>query len=101
MYYWRQAPPNTAIKEILIKEIELIANGEINLEELSAAIKKTKMGHISIFEDNSKIAYSLGKLYLATEDPEIINNYINLIIEPFEIVFYTNKFIINFIKKTN
>lgn len=63
------------IKAIIFDEIERYRREGITDAELERAERKTKMDIISLFENNQKIAYVLGKLFVATGDENYLFNY--------------------------
>lgn len=69
------------IEAIIAKEIDALANEQATDQEIMRAHKQAQMEHISLFEGNQKIAYELGKIYLATHDENALFNYATLNIE--------------------
>lgn len=74
------AQPNTVedmprIKEIILEEIEKLRVGEISEKELERARRKTNMDLLSLPESNQKLAYMLGKYYLATGSEDFLGHY--------------------------
>lgn len=63
------------IKVIVSQEIERLANEPVSDLELQRATKQSHMEHVALFENNQKIAYELGKIFLSTGDENGINNY--------------------------
>lgn len=63
------------IKKIIAQEIEILATQEVSDLELQRARKQSYMEHIALFENNQKIAYELGKIFLATGDENAIHKY--------------------------
>lgn len=63
------------IRNILFDEINRYREVGITDVELERAERKTKMDIISLFENNQRIAYILGKLFLATGDENYLFNY--------------------------
>lgn len=62
-----------AIKQELL---DIAANG-VTDEELTRAIKQTKIDLYSLLEENESQAYEIGKYFLATGDPDYVFNYLN------------------------
>jgi zinc protease len=69
------------IEAIIAKEIDTLANEQASEQEIMRAHKQAQMEHISLFEGNQKIAYELGKIYLATHDENALFGYPILNIE--------------------
>lgn len=63
------------IRAIVSKEIEKLSQELVSDHELQRAIKQSQMEHQAIFESNQKIAYELGKLFLATGDENSLHAY--------------------------
>ncbi|HBY05849.1 TPA: hypothetical protein DEG75_02790 [Candidatus Dependentiae bacterium] len=63
------------IKEVILEEIEKLRKGEISDKEIARARRKTDMDLLSLPENNQKLAYMLGKYYLATGDDGFLNQY--------------------------
>lgn len=64
------------IRELVQYEVEHYRLHEISDAELSRAQRKTAMDFISLSENNQRLAYMLGKFYLATGDDQYLYNYI-------------------------
>lgn len=65
------------IKTVVEKELQSIAQSGVSVEELSRAIKQTKMGLYNLFEDIEEQAYEIAKYFIATGDPNYIFNYLS------------------------
>jgi zinc protease len=63
------------IEAIIAKEVDTLANEQASEQEIMRAHKQAQMEHISLFEGNQKIAYELGKIYLATHDENALFGY--------------------------
>lgn len=63
------------IKKVIAQEIEMLAVQEVSDLELQRAGKQSYMEHIALFENNQKIAYELGKIFLATGNENAIHDY--------------------------
>ena len=66
------------IEKIIIQEIHRLGNELISDTELERACKQTDMMHISLFENIQKVAYEIGKLYLATKKETALFDYKNI-----------------------
>jgi zinc protease len=60
---------------LIEKEIQDVTTHGPREEEVIRAVKKTKMDHVSLFENNQKLAYLIGKYFLATGDENYILDY--------------------------
>ena len=58
------------------QELQKVAKEGISDEELTRAIKQTKMHLYDLLEDNESQAYEIGKYFLATGDPDYVFNYL-------------------------
>ncbi|HBL98153.1 TPA: hypothetical protein DDZ86_00750 [Candidatus Dependentiae bacterium] len=67
----------TRIEKIILEEIEHYRTHEISNEELERARRKTSMDILSLGENNQRLAYVLGKFYLATGDEKFLEQYAN------------------------
>ena len=67
------------IKQLVLQEIEAIKQNGFALREFERAQKQVHVEHLSIFESNQKIAYEIGKLFLATgkENALLVSNVNN------------------------
>ena len=63
------------IVDIINHELEHLAQVHVNEHELQRAIKKTEVDFLSLQENNQKLAYLLGKFYLATGDENYLTEY--------------------------
>lgn len=63
------------IRTIVSKEIEQLSQVLVSDRELQRAIKQSQLEHVALFESNQKIAYELGKLFLATGDENSLHAY--------------------------
>lgn len=63
------------IKNIIQQEINDIVHAGPTNQELTRAIKKTEMDHLALFENNQKLAYLIGKYFLATGNENYILDY--------------------------
>lgn len=63
------------IKMIVAEEIEKLAQEQISDLELQRASKQSHMEHVALFENNQKIAYELGKVFLSTGDENALKKY--------------------------
>lgn len=63
------------IEAIIAKEVDALAHEKASEQEIMRAYKQAQMEHISLFEGNQKIAYELGKIYLATHDENALFGY--------------------------
>lgn len=57
---------STQIKNVINQEIEKLIKKPISDNELQRAVKLAQMDYSGVFEDMQKVAYGMGKLYLAT-----------------------------------
>ncbi|CAN5205024.1 pitrilysin family protein [soil metagenome] len=64
-----------AIEEIIKTEIINLATVPVSDDELIRAHKQSHVEHIGLFESNQKIAYELGKIFLATKNENAIFEY--------------------------
>lgn len=64
------------IEIINIELADLAANGP-KCDELFKASRKTELDYINSTEDNQKIAYNIGKYFLATGDENFVFNYLD------------------------
>lgn len=69
------------IETIIAQEIETLARTPATDQEIVRAHKQAQMEHISLFEGNQKIAYELGKIYLANGNENLLFEYPPLNIE--------------------
>lgn len=65
----------TRIKEIVAQEIQKLSVEQISDIELQRAAKQTQMEYLALFENNQKIAYELGKIFLSTGDENYLTVY--------------------------
>lgn len=65
------------IRATIISEIESLRVSGISDADLQRAKRKTAVDFISLRENNQKLAYLLGKLYLATHDEKYLTDYLN------------------------
>ena len=56
------------IEKVVAQEILSIENDSIDANEIIRAYKQTDIEYVSSFENNQKLAYEIGKLYLATQN---------------------------------
>ena len=63
------------IEKIVTEEIERLHKDGISEHELQRATKQSYMEHLALFENNQKIAYEIGKLFLATKDENALFDY--------------------------
>ncbi len=63
------------IEKIILHEIEHYRNHEITDAELERATRKTAMDMLALDENNQRLAYVLGKFYLATGDENYLGQY--------------------------
>lgn len=63
------------IQDVIFDEIERYRREGVTDEEIARAERKTKMDIISLFENNQRLAYLLGKLFVATGDEHYLLNY--------------------------
>ncbi len=63
------------IIDIINEEILKFGEEQISDQELMRAVKKTEIDFLSLRENNQKMAYLLGKFFLATGDENYILNY--------------------------
>lgn len=61
--------------KIIHEEIGKIAQSGVDEQELVRAIKKTEMDVLSLKENNQKLAYLIGKYYLALGDEQYLSYY--------------------------
>jgi len=66
-----------AIEKIVIEEIDKLRNGCVSEHELQRACKQAYMEHLGLFENNQKMAYEIGKLFLATQNENAIFSYVS------------------------
>lgn len=66
----QEAIPN--IEAVVRKELELLRANGVSAHQLTRASKQARLEHLSIFENNQKLAYEIGKLYLATGNENAI-----------------------------
>ncbi len=62
---------HAAIQTIIEQEVSRLGSESVSDEELSRAQKQSQMERLGVFENNQKIAYELGKLFLATGDEQL------------------------------
>lgn len=65
------------IIDLINKELADLANTLVSDYDLTRAIKKTEIDFISLSENNQKMAYLLGKYFLATGNERYLVDYIN------------------------
>lgn len=63
------------IRQTILSEIEKFRTQEISDDELQRAQRKTNMDLLNLNEDNQKLGYLLGRMYLATGDENYLLNY--------------------------
>lgn len=63
------------IKKIILEEIDAYRSREISDTELVRAQRKTAMDIVSLYENNQRLAYVLGKFFAATKDENYLLNY--------------------------
>lgn len=63
------------ISQLIQRELDLLANGNISADELKRAIKKTEVDFVSLQEHNQKMAYVLGKYFTALGDEHYLEQY--------------------------
>lgn len=63
------------IKQIVAHELEKLAQEPVTEAELRRAIKQSQMEYLALFENNQKIAYELGKMFLSTGDADGLSTY--------------------------
>lgn len=73
------------IIELINEELRAFASEGPTQAELIRARKKAESGYLNIFENNQKVAYLLGKLYLATNDENYLFQYIDSSVDAEEI----------------
>lgn len=62
------------IEKVIVAELRLLHEKGISEHELTRAYKQSRMEHLALFENNQKIAYEIGKLFLATGNQDAIFN---------------------------
>lgn len=67
----------TKIKDIVSQEIKHYQEHDITDAELARAKRKTHMDFLSLYENNQKLAYLIGKLFTATSDEKYLQHYIS------------------------
>lgn len=75
-----QFQPNVGVDpqkifDVINEEISKIAKSGIDENELMRAIKKTEMDVLALKENNQKLAYLIGKYYLALGDEQYLEYY--------------------------
>ena len=63
------------IVSLINQEIESIVQQGLTAQEITRAIKKTEMDMLTLKENNQKLAYLIGKYYLAMGDEEYLTRY--------------------------
>jgi zinc protease len=66
-----------AIQAAIKQELELLIANGITDEELTRAIKQTKMDLYALLEENESQAYEIAQYFLATGDADYMFNYLN------------------------
>lgn len=66
-----------AIAAVIKQELESIVENGVTDEELTRAIKQTKMDFYCLLEENENQAYQIGSNFLATGDPDYAFNFLN------------------------
>lgn len=69
------------IEKIVAQEIGKLATTAVEDTEIFRAYKQARMEYVGLFEGNQKIAYELGKVFLATGDENALTHYPELHIE--------------------
>lgn len=69
------------IRAIIVDEIDRLAQGFFNDEEIIRAIKKTEMDFLSLQENNQKMAYIIGKYYTALKDETYLEKYTQISVD--------------------
>lgn len=64
----------TEIVKLIRDEIMALGQSGVTLAELERAQAKEKVHYLSLFENNEKLAYEIGKSYLATYDEDYVLN---------------------------
>lgn len=75
------------IEKIIFEELEKVKNNIIENVDIERAIKKTKMSYLSLYEDNEKLSYIIGKLYLATNNENALTESIHENLEEIKLFF--------------
>jgi zinc protease len=65
------------IREVVQEELSKLAANGITKKQVDRAVKNTKVGHLSLFESNQRLASDLATAYLATGDENFLFNYVD------------------------
>ncbi len=63
------------ISQIIKDELELLHTNGVDEHELQRARKQSLMEHLSLFENNMKLAYEIGASFLATKNENAVQEY--------------------------
>ncbi len=63
------------ISQIIKDELDLLHKNGVQEHELQRACKQSLMEHLSLFENNQKLAYEIGASFLATKNEKSLEEY--------------------------
>lgn len=78
IHFQPRNPADTSrIIEIIEQELVALSKELVTVEELERAIRKVEIDYLSLSENNQKLAYLLGKYFLATGNERYLTTYLD------------------------